>query len=335
MSESAKIGVVAIGRNEGARLIECLKSLQGLAGRIVYVDSGSTDGSVSNARKMGVDVVELNLDQPFTAARARNCGFEHLLQLDGTLEYVQFVDGDCTVDPDWLARAAAELDQQPQLAVVCGRRRERHPQASKYNKLCDLEWNTPIGEARSCGGDAMMRISAFKQAGGYNDTVIAGEEPELCVRLRAAGWKIRRIDAEMTLHDAAMTRFGQWWKRNIRTGYGFAQGAAMHGRPPERHSVKQVRSNYAWGLALPLIILALAWPTYGLSALLILLYPLLVWKVARATRGRFGQDAWLYGRSCALSKFPQVWGQLRYVVFRLLGRRSRVIEYKGPEATAA
>ena len=108
--------------------------------------------------------------------------------------------------------------------------RERHPDASPYNKLCDIEWNTPVGDAKSCGGDAMMRVSAFRQVGGFDAGVIAGEEPELCVRLRANGWTLERINAEMTLHDAAMTRFSQFWKRAKRAGHAYAEGAAVHGR---------------------------------------------------------------------------------------------------------
>lgn len=330
-----RIGVVAIGRNEGARLVQCLSSLQGRVVHIVYVDSGSTDDSVAQARRFGAAVVELDMHQPFTAARARNRGFERLMELNSALPYVQFLDGDCTVVDGWLQRAAQELDTHPTLGVVCGRRAERHPGASKYNRLCDLEWNTPIGDARSCGGDAMMRTEALRAAGGYDDTVIAGEEPELCVRLRGAGWGVRRIDALMTIHDAAMTRFGQWWKRNIRAGHAYAQGAAMHGRPPERHCVRQVRSNYAWGLLLPLLALGLAWPTRGFSLLLLLGYPLLMWKITRATRGRFKADAAMYARYCVIGKPAQAWGQLRYLFTRLLGRQSRIIEYKKPETAAS
>ena len=99
----------------------------------------------------------------------------------------------------WFEAALAAMDRDPQLAVVCGRRRERFRERSIYHRLCDLEWDTPVGEARACGGDALMRVTALQQAGGYNEAVIAGEEPELCVRLRQCGWKVWRIEAEMTL----------------------------------------------------------------------------------------------------------------------------------------
>lgn len=196
-----QIGVVAIGRNEGNRLKECLLSVLGEGITVVYVDSGSTDGSVALARSLNVHVVELDLSIGFTAARARNAGFEHLLQVNPSIEFVQFVDGDCRVVQGWLQRAANEMVAHPEVVVVCGRRREEFPQNSIYNRLCDIEWDTPVGEAKACGGDAMMRVSALKQVGGFNPSLIAGEEPELCVRLRQNGGKIMRINAEMTCHS--------------------------------------------------------------------------------------------------------------------------------------
>jgi len=334
----SRIGVVTIGRNEGERLRRCLASLAGAEARIVYVDSGSTDGSVPDARGAGAEVVELDLSIPFTAARARNAGFERLARLEPDAEYVQFADGDCEVASGWIRRAERELDANPRVAAVCGRRRERHPEASVYNLLCDMEWNTPIGPALACGGDALLRVSAFREVGGFNPDLIAGEEPELCVRLRQRGWTILRIDADMTFHDAAMTRFGQWWRRNVRAGHAYAEGAALHGRPPERHWVREVRSNWFWGAALPVLALGPAWPARGISLVLAGGYAILGWKVARflRRRGFSGREARIGAFYMVLGKFPQMLGQVKYWWGRLRGKRSRLIEYKAdPPAPAA
>ncbi|HEX7009530.1 MAG TPA: glycosyltransferase [Phycisphaeraceae bacterium] len=328
---STTIGAVAIGRNEGPRLQRCLQSLIGQAQVIVYVDSGSTDVSVELARSLGAIVVELDLAQPFSMARARNAGFERLLQEQPDLRYIQFVDGDCEVVAGWVEQAAAVLDTQPQTAVVCGRRRERHPQASIYNRLCDLEWDTPIGPAKACGGDALMRVQALQQVGGYNPDLIAGEEPELCVRLREHGWQVLRIDAPMTLHDAAMTRFDQWWKRTRRAGYAYANGAYLHGRGPQRHNMRELASILLWGLALPLLALALAWPTRGISLLVLAAGEMLLgWRVYRhqRRRGRSASDARLYAAFTVLGKPAQAMGAVQFFVNRLLRRPSRLIEYK-------
>jgi len=275
MRRPADIAAVVIGRNEGARLIACLEALRGQVGRMVYVDSGSTDGSQLAAITRGAELVQLDTDRPFTAARARNAGFAHLMQGGQTARYVQFLDGDCALQPGWIEAARSFLDKSPQAAVACGRRRERFPEASVYNRLIDAEWDTALGRTRSCGGDALIRVGALKEVGGYNPDLIAGEEPELCVRLRAKGWEIWRLDVEMTLHDAALTRFGQWWQRTRRGGYAFAQGAAMHGAPPERHCVPALRRIILWGLALPLVTVLGAFVTPW-ALLLLLAWPLQV-----------------------------------------------------------
>ena len=245
------IDAVVIGRNEGARLVACLASLQGVARRIVYVDSGSTDESCGQAAAMGAQVVALDLALPFTAARARNAGLAVLAE--DPPEFVQFVDGDCEIEPGWIDSALAFLAEHPEVAVVCGRRRERDPARSIYNRLADAEWDTPVGEAVACGGDAVMRHDAVAAIGGYRAALIAGEEPELCLRLRRAGWKIWRLDAPMTRHDAAMTRFSQWWRRSRRAGHAFAEGAMLHGGGPERHWVGETRRALLWGAVLPMV----------------------------------------------------------------------------------
>jgi len=317
-----RIGVVIIGRNEGERLRRCLASVIPLVSAVVYVDSGSTDGSIESARSAGAEVVELDMSVPFTAARARNQGLDRLRQWREDLTYVQFVDGDCEVVMGWLDAALGFLQQHPGHAVVCGRRRERHPERSIYNHLCDDEWNTPVGEALTCGGDALMRIDALCAVGGYRDNLIAGEEPELCLRLRQAGWRIQRIEAEMTLHDAAMTRFEQWWKRTVRSGHAFAEGAWLHGATPERHWVRETRRAWLWGAVLPGLIFTLA---IGLGPrwwLLGLIYPLQWLRLYARNRSASASTFLLIG------KFAEAWGAARFHVSRLRGTTGAIIEYK-------
>lgn len=313
------IAAVVIGRNEGARLITCLEALAAsTADPVIYVDSGSTDGSVEAAWARGAQVVALDMTRPFTAARARN---EGLAQVPTECAYVQFLDGDCEMRAGWLETGAAFLDENPQVAVVCGRRRERYPERSVYNRLIDDEWDTALGQARACGGDALMRVTALRAVGGYTETLIAGEEPELCVRLRAAGWQVWRMDAEMTWHDAAITRFGQWWKRSKRAGHAFAEGAFLHGAPPERHWVTETRRALFWGAALPVWIVALGALTAGWGLLFALIYPVQVLRLSRAK-----SLPWAFYTTVA--KFAEAQGAMQFFLGRLRGRGAKIIEYK-------
>ena len=324
---ASNVGVVVIGRNEGERLGKCLLSVIQRSALIIYVDSGSTDGSVQIARRVGCDVVELDKKTPFTAARARNEGFARMRQLAPNLHFVQFVDGDCEVIPGWFEKSVEFLDAYPDVAVVCGRCRERYPGRSIYNWLCDIEWNTPVGEADACGGNALMRADIFEKIGCYRANLIAGEEPELCVRLRAAGWRIWRLDAEMTLHDAAMTHFSQWWLRSMRAGYAFGQCAYLHGVFPERHKVWESRRTRLWGIWLPLTctVVGLAFGPWGWAAWLI--YPLQWIRQTIRNRGSLRQRA-LLALFQLLARFPESWGQLKFMRDRLLRRQANLIEYR-------
>lgn len=306
-----RVGFVIIGRNEGARLALCIASVLRTGQPAVYVDSGSTDGSVERAAGWGLPVVELDPRRPFTAARARNAGWQRLLQDDRGLHAVHFIDGDCELVSGWLDNATQVLDADHRLAAVCGRRRELAPEASRYNRLCDHEWNTPVGPAEAVGGDALVRIAALRQVGGYDDTLIAGEEPDMCHRMRRYGWTVRRIEGDMTIHDARMYRFGQWWQRNRRSGYATAQALSMRGaHDPQagRALRRQALSNVAWALP-PFWVL---WP--------------FLWLRIRRRRDAL-QATWL-----VLGKLPHLHGQVDYWHRVLRGKGCkdavRIIEYK-------
>jgi GT2 family glycosyltransferase len=323
-----KFGAVAIGRNEGERLSRCLSSLSAIAATVVYVDSGSNDGSAQLARDKGhVEVIELDRSLPFTAARARNAGFKRLRELVPNVAYVQFLDGDCELREAWAEQAISFLDTHSDVGAVLGRLRERHPERSIYNWICDREWDGPEGEVRACGGIAMVRAKAFAAVGGYREDIIASEDTELCVRLRALGWRIWRLDSEMAFHDAAMLRFGQWWRRALRGGYGFAQGAYLHGAPPERHWVWESRRAWLWGVWLPIACLIAGLFFYPWGWTLWLIYPLQVLRQMLRNRGSL-RDRAILALFQILARFPEGCGQVKFARDRLLGRQARLIEYK-------
>ncbi|MBI5263399.1 MAG: glycosyltransferase [Bradyrhizobium sp.] len=320
---SQRIGYVVIGRNEGERLKACIRSLPPDA-PIIYVDSGSSDGSPAWVRDHGVPVHELSPEQPFTAARARNEGFRELMQRFPEIAFVQFIDGDCELHPDWPASALSFLESHPEVCAAFGRRRERFRERSIYNRLCDIEWDVPLGPAKAFGGDVMLRAKALSAAGGYRSDLIAGEEPELCVRLRASGWQIHRLPAEMTSHDAAITNFGQWWRRVVRSGHAFAEGAFLHGRR-HGHWLRETARAVVWGALLPLACLIASvafWPA-GLVAWLI--YPLQMLRLWLRAKDPERTPLAVFH---VLARFPEAEGVMWFALSRLRRRRSGLIEYK-------
>ena len=329
-------GVVVIGRNEGLRLERCLRSVAGRGFPVVYVDSGSSDGSPARAAALGALVLELDRSSPYTAARGRNAGIDALTRAHFELDRVQVVDGDCELVPGWIETASEFLTDHPDVSIACGRRRERHPEASCWNLATDVEWDGEPGEVQACGGDAMIRVSAWRLVGGYDGRLIAGEDPEFCWRVRQRGGRVWRLEREMTLHDAALLRTGQWWRRMRRSGHAYAELVWLHRSAPEAMGVRQLASIALWGGALPLACALLAWPTGGWSLAGMLLLARPWWGAWRRTRKRWPERvATLYASLCVLGKLAEMQGVATFAANHVLRRRrTPLIEYKGPDRAA-
>ena len=322
----ARVAAIAIGRNEGERLRRCLSSMKDQFDKVVYVDSGSTDDSLDIARSFGVDIVELDMTIPFTAARARNAGFAAVADSGIPFEFVQFVDGDCALQPDWKSAAVQALQQHSDLGVVTGWRSEINRDDSIYNALCDFEWRRPSGDILTCGGDMMVRRQAFQEITGFNNTVIAAEDDEFCVRIRQAGWRIHRLPVEMTRHDADMHSFAQWWRRAVRSGHGFAQVGNLHS---DYFTTERLRV-WIYGFLLPAVALlgslVSPWVPIGILSLYLLSYIRTVRGLTQS--GLPISEAVSHSLLLTLSKFPNLIGILTFWWRQLRGRSMQLIEYK-------
>lgn len=317
MSAASKLGYVVIGRNEGAHLAQCFEALPDRERRLVYVDSGSSDDSLAIAQAAGAETVSLSADRPFTAARARNEGLERLLAVRPNVDFVMFVDGDSTLETAWPGAAVEFLERRADVAAVAGRVRERRPEASIYNRLCDIEWDAPAGETSACGGIAMMRVRAVRQAGGFNPALVGGEEPELCVRMRERGWKVWRLDIDMAMHDAEITSFGQWLGRIKRGGRAFAQVSSLHKGSPARIWARETRRALLWaGLAPAALVAALF--IHPAAALLFVAYPAQIIRLATISRRALPPaaraHAWAYSVFMTIAKFAEAAGILEYAL---------------------
>jgi GT2 family glycosyltransferase len=312
---------VVIGRNEGARLARSLRSVVGAAVPVVYVDSGSQDGSPAAAAALGVPVVALDPARPFTAARARNAGIDEVVRRAPGVELVQLVDGDSELLPGWLAAAAAVLARRPAVAAVAGRQREREPGRSPYQRLYQMEWDALHADPHAFGGLVMLRVRAHREVGGFDADLAAGEEADLALRLRDAGWEIVRLDADMAVHDAGMRTLGEWWRRAARTGEAWARLAARYHRHPARLGVRESASTWLWTGAVPLATVGATWAVGAPGLALLAAYPLLWLRIVRRARRRGTPpgDAALYALACVGGKVPQALGQVR----ALIGRAGR------------
>lgn len=316
------IAIIVIGRNEGDRLKHCLQSLSDLDILTVYVDSASTDGSAEYAKSVGVKVVELDKSSSLNAAKARNAGFQWL-ENHKDIKYIHFIDADCELNAQYLPSAIQFLENNIDVAIVFGRLREKYITKSLYTRFSDMGWYIKPGETNTCGGNATMRYNVFKTIKGFDESLIAGEEPELCKRIFNAGYKIICLDTMMGTHDSAMTHFKQWWVRTVKTGYGFANAAKKDG---DNHFVKSI---YLWAGIIPvlLVILFLIKPAIGVISTLI--YPLQILRISlRLTIPYSFSDKLLYGFFVMLAKFPQLLGIIKYHITNGQNKEASNIEYK-------
>lgn len=325
-------GFVIIGRNEGERLkvgLNAIKTLHPQA-PVVYVDSGSEDDSVAFAQSLGVETLELDLSIPFTAARARNAGCERLLSQHPELVYVQFMDGDCEVLPGWIEAATAKLAEDKRTGVVSGRRSERYPEATIYNQLIDIEWNTAVGETLAVLGDMCVKVEVFKKIGGFNDGIIAAEDDDFCLRARRKGYRIYRIDQLMSKHDANITQLSQWYRRSRRGGHGYANIFHLHGNGPDRYFRRELKSVLFWGAAVPAAFVICLFAAPVLALLLLAGYLAFIGKTVlrQLSQGHSLKIALAYGFLIYTGKMAELMGIVQYVKNHLLSRKHQLIEYK-------
>lgn len=327
------VSVVVIGRNEGDRLADCLRSVQAahwasLRHELIYVDSASTDGSPERAAALGATVIRVQPLRP-SAAIGRNAGWRA-----ARAPVVLFLDGDTLLNADFVGVALATLHASPQRAAVWGHRRERYPQHSVFNRVLDLDWVYAPGDTAFCGGDALFSRAALAQVDGFNDTLIAGEEPELCARLRQRGWHIWHIDQPMTLHDLAMTCWQQYWLRAERAGHAYAEVSHRlantstplwkeENRISRLHSLALLLYIFIFSLA---ALLGMPGTAAALSALALAGLTRTAWRAR--WKGGSPLTLALYAVHAHVQHIPIGWGQWQWARAHRQGQRRALIDYK-------
>jgi len=332
MDIQTTVSVVIIGRNEGERLRRCIESVQcarwgDLLYDIWYVDSQSTDASMAHARELGVNTLLLQ-DGEMCAAKARNLGW---MTAGGA--FILFLDGDTQLHCDFVEESMKALEESS-LCAVWGHRRESNPLQSVYTRVLDLDWIYPAGITPYFGGDVLVRRSALEMVGGFDPTLNAGEEPEMCARLRCKGWKILHIDAPMTLHDLSVTTFKAYARRCYRSGIAYAEVNHRMQVLGDTLWHRETRRDYFHGLiyvSAPLLILiaALMHPFAGLTfcGLGTLVVLRSAWRSRAKASGKVGL-ALLYALHSHIQKIPAFFGQCAWRSAHSQARKLALVDYK-------
>jgi len=340
---SAQLSVVIIGRNEGQRLETCIRSVQAVhhatkIAEIIYVDSASTDDSVARAAALGTKVLTVYPEYP-AAAIGRNAGWQTAIA-----PFILFLDGDTILNSDFISVALEKL-ADPQVAVVWGHRREINPQTSIYQRVLDLDWVYPPGISTFCGGDALMRRTVLEEVGGYDAQLIAGEEPELCQRIRAKGYIILHIDQAMTLHDLAITRSSQYWRRAVRAGHAYAEISTLLRQRAQNLPSEERKQPILWqheslknllhaNFLMDIFLIGILGSVIFTSIIPVIISMTIfvglslrsAWKARWKSNNLL--SVLLYGFHSQFQQIPIFIGQLQYHYHHILGKRRQLIEYK-------
>jgi GT2 family glycosyltransferase len=308
------ITCVVIGRNTARTLRSCLQSLKqersGYIKEITYVDGGSKDESIAFAKAIeGIKIIEHTVEKP-TPGKQRNAGWKSA----GT-EWIHFFDGDTTVDKNWISEAVKNIDSKT--AAIFGWRKEVYPRKNYFHFIADLEWTEPKSEATFFGGDVLIRKTVLEETGGYDESLTAGEDPELSARIRSKGWKIKGVDTLMCYHDINMAHFRQYFARSARSGYAYAEvGMKMLKASKKTWFFKTVKISVKAVLFFSLVIYAI-FSGHLIGMLLafgVLFSPLTKTLSFKEKFNISFKEALAYGFHCSIIAIPHFFGITAYLI---------------------
>ena len=297
------------------------------------IHPGNSSAPLVSVVVIGRNEGELNDASP-CAAKARNLGWTRARG-----EFILFLDGDTQLDPDFVARALQTLED-PVLCAAWGHRRESDPGQSIYTRVLDLDWVYPVGRTQYFGGDVLVRRTALASVDGFDPTLKAGEEPEMCARLRAAGWQIEHIDAPMTRHDLAVNTLRAYWLRAYRSGIAYAEVADRMKRRNDPMWQREALRDFVHGIlliALPFVFLLTLFCSLWLTALLCAAVGAVLYRTVLRCRWKAPEDpvlCWEYAVHAYLQKVPALFGQLEWRRANRASDEIALVDYKSDAAVS-
>jgi len=315
-----KISIVVIGLNVEKHLRETLLSLRSLKYpqknlEIIYVDSGSEDKSIAIAQSFPkVQIISLTDPYP-NAAKGRNAGWQK-----ASFPFVQFLDGDSQLDSQWFQKAVPWFNDN--IAAVCGVNNEKYPKRNFYHKLSHIEWQYKTGLCSYFGGNVLVRRETLKEVGGFDVKLVAGEEPDLSVRMRRVGWKLLRLNENMTTHDINMSTFRQYFNRSARSGYAYAQVGLRYARSSTKLWLRELlRPLIRFSGVCVFLSLGYVADQFVLGfviSLCLLLKPFTRFNEIKKRHSLSNKDTFAYISHLCFVAFPQCIGILSYLKTRFL-----------------
>ncbi len=255
--QSSITGVVVVATNDNASPKTAIHSA-GDGRAIVFVAVGGAPDATAIAKSAGAVIAE-GPDRSFSpAGRARNAGYRQLKKIAPHLQYVQFVDAETTLDPDWIETAEKFMARRPEVSIVAGGLKTHSGSNMALASTGARNHADEEGEIQCVlGGSALMRVESFEAAGGFRGDLLTAETVDLCIRLRRRGARIWRLDETMGLRQPASKSVG-WWSQSRQRGFDNAYCASLHGGPPERVGMLDTVLAVVWGFIFPAAVIIAA-----------------------------------------------------------------------------
>jgi GT2 family glycosyltransferase len=239
MSIMVKVSIIIKTLNEETNITRtissCLTALAPYDGEIIVADSGSTDRTIETAMQFPITVVQLEDPRERCCGVGPQLGYQHCRG-----EYIYLLDGDMTLDPQFLRTAIDFLDRNPAVAAVGGALREMRWNLEASARLRRRERRSARGpsDAICLDGGALYRRAAIEQVGYMSDRNLhAFEEYNLGVRLRLKGWQLVRLPDHAVDHYGYGTggAYRLLWRR-VRTRYFLGTGEALRAAIADGHT---------------------------------------------------------------------------------------------------
>jgi GT2 family glycosyltransferase len=185
------------------------------------VDSASKDRTTKIAARYPISVLKLRPEQRLTAAAGRHVGYKWT-----TGDLVLFLDGDMELCAGWLDQALGVMQSRSDVAVITGKVIDlpKALQTPTTEHVETLDKDATGVYVRQGGGAAMYRRSVLERVGTFNPYLYSDEEPELCLRIRHAGYRVFQLPHPIAFHYSApaeaLSTFLGKWNHNLWLGYG-------------------------------------------------------------------------------------------------------------------
>jgi general secretion pathway protein A len=321
--QSSITGVVVVASDNKTSPEAAIRSA-GDGRAIVFVAVGGAPDATAIAKGAGAVIAE-GPERSFTpAGRARNAGYRQLKKIAPHLQYVQFVDAQTALDPDWITTAEKFMARRPEVSIVTGTIRPPPGLKISAAPMGARDHGDDEGEIQCVfGGSALMRVESFEAAGGFRGDLLTAETVDLCIRLRRRGARIWRLGEGMALCEPA-PKSGGWWAQGRQRGFDNAYCASLHGGPPERIGILDTVLAVLWGFLFPTAVVITALlgafvatklspatpPMLVAGAILAFGAGVFVFRMAASVvvRGVFRASSWRAAFPAVMGRFPEFLG---------------------------